>query len=268
MQDFVKEYGVEELVQINEIFGTLNFARYTPGYLHEQLERWNNPDEVVKSVAFTAHLDHNGAFGGPLLDDKDESTKKFRDDDMATKFGPEGLFCFEGGSFEDARRAAVRVAQRERRAGRQPDVKTAVIYGHANPRGIHLGFRHDGEGRRVVHEETGGRIPEGITVKSLESAYENHTKVQLVVQQLLGPNCRFIFSACSAGGVPKPLEGDEHQGVRRNLGETFSIVYGLRVDASPVVSYGFIVEPNGDVMYEGRDEQNSREMYAANVYVP
>jgi hypothetical protein len=211
--------------------------------MHDQLERWDDPTIAVRKAALSPHADANNAFSFTPMDV-----------DMTNKFGDEGLFLFEGGDIADARRAGVQVRARERRAGRESDVNPAAIYGHANPRGILLGYRHDEEGRILA--QGGYLIPEGIDVIDLEAAYANHTQVSMALQKLFGPNCRLILSACSAGGVPKPVEGEasapdggQPAQTRRNIAETLNLLYGAEVNAAPRISYDYTVEADGSISY-------------------
>lgn len=236
MQHYCEQYGSAELIELNEIFGIVDFTRGSAEQFHDQLLRWRNPELSVKNINLAATEDHNFAFG---------NTANL----FFTSFGEDGSFYFEASSIPELSRAFVQVGTRERNAGREPiensEVRNVVISGHGGPKGIALSrgnsvnienFAQAAQGRHQLIDRHGNARP---------NDYSQH----------IGMSYRVILHACSAGKeVPESI----------NLSQVLHREYGVPIEASSRVMAGYRVSEAGNIMYRVPSE-NGEYVYSDGV---
>ncbi len=210
IEAYEKAYGQESLNEIINNFGIYNFGRYRQLELYEQNQRWLS-GEPVGSVVVNARFDWNSYTGkNPVF--QDEQGK--------------GVFIFEANSGTETARIAVRVGQRERQQGRQPDVKRFIVHAHGNEDGMTIGTSGESIDTRMYRQAARDRtkIP-GSEVND----YKKH----------LGENFEVILQSCSTAG----------ENVGPNIATVMSEGHDVKVTASSVTISGLIIRSDGSVQF-------------------
>jgi len=240
VQEYQKAYGTEELLDLHNTFGIVHFSRAPARQFHNQMLRWNGQvqdengtitDTGVKEPAVNMNVactdDHNDAFS--------EIAGKFFAD-----FGEEGSFYFEASKRKDVSRAIVKVGDRERAAGRNPEedsfMEIVMVSGHGSPRTVQLGpfeeinlaaYTQAMLGMNKLNDMGGNAVP---------NDYSRH----------IGHGYRVILNACSAG---------KKVVLSINISEMINATTGAPVEASPEDSYGYIYNKDtGEVKFRIMNE--------------
>lgn len=223
VQDYCEQYGTAELIELNDIFGIVNFTRGTPEQFHNQLLRWKDSKEPVKNINVAATEDHNFAFGNTA------------DGLFFASFGEEGSFYFEVSTIAELSRAFVQVGARERAAGREPlersEVQNVIISGHGEPRAITLSrnSKLNIENFAVAAYARHQFAEKGGTVRANDYS------------QYIGNAYRIILHACSAGKeIPESI----------NISQVLHVEYNVPVEAAPRDASGYRLNEGGDVAYK------------------
>lgn len=241
---YVNRYGLEETKEQHETFGTTNFVRTLPEYLHDQLERWKS-SEAPKHIAAVSAGDHNNALS------------RFGND-VIHLLGEEGTFVFEFHNKAALAKHMVAVGNRDRAQGRNPQLKPTVdivmIGGHGSPTSIEAGPDEDldvkdyilAAQKRAKLAAAGGQPNQR---RPIPNDYSRH----------LGNKYRTVFIACSVAG--EVTEG-------QNLSQTMSEAHNSVTHGSPLPIVGMVqISPEGEFVYThtvGEDPQR----LLAQVYVP
>ncbi len=226
LQTYCERYGTDEVLEIYETFGILNFTRGTAEQFHDQLMRWKDSSQPVENIHVAATEDYNFAFGNAA------ST-------FFTFFGEKGSFYFEAPTLRRLSQAFVQAGNRERMAGRNPEVESSVhnivISGHGEPTGVTLS-----EGNILdVEAYARAELNAGL-LKTKINNYRRH----------LGNAYRIILNACSAGkNIPEAI----------NISQLLHSVYGMPVEAAPEDSYGYSVDALGNVSYRVKNDRGDIE---------
>ncbi len=224
VQSYCERYGSEEAIQLHNTFGIVNFGRATPQQFHNQLMRWEGTVrgaegvfEPTVNISVAAPEDYNIAFKG--------AAKKFFE-----TFGEPGSFYFEARSKKALSRAFVKVGNRERAAGRDPQqesaVRNVIISGHGAPDGLALS--HHGILDVEAYVEAMLRMNKfndsGGKAMAVPNDYSRH----------LGSAYRVILDACSTGAeVPLAI----------NISDAIYAHHGRPTEAPPADSYGSVIDP-------------------------
>lgn len=214
LSDYVEQFGIEETKTLIDTFGIYNFIRYSPDQLHNQLLSWQSGERPARNIVIGARADWNGAFS----DDGFELEKLL---------GDEGLFFFEVNDRTSLAKVAVTTGNRERRAGRNPEItnpiENLIINAHASSTGLLLGTQNQRLG------------VEDYKTEPLNGQRANNYK------RHLGSKFRVILIACSTAGEVK--EG-------KNIAESISDHHDIRVEGSKMITSGnIIIEPDGTVKF-------------------
>ena len=212
IKEYHAEYGEKELKDVISIFGIYNFNRHSPAGLHNQLERWNS-GQIAETVVAESRSDWNSYTGKPV---------KFEDESEKI-----GAFYFEVNSPIELSRIAVRVGQRERQNGREPNVGRFIVHAHGNPTGLLLGVNN-----------------ERLTINEYREAAQSRTKINGAetnnYRRHLGPNFRVILQSCSGAG--------------ETMGKNIAAVMAGDLDASVTGASdtitGLVIKADGTVEYE------------------
>lgn len=213
LEDVVDKHGIETAKGIIKEFGIYNFARHTTEALVDQYERWTSGEEV-KTIVVESRSDWN-SFAGQHPEFKGESGQ--------------GVFYFEASSGRETARIAVRVGQRERKLGREPDVDRFIINAHGSPDGLNMGPKKN----------------DRIDLKLYREAAQNATIISAReindYRKHLGPHFTIILQSCSTGSrrtdavtIASIMKG-------RHDAETNSYDYSIR---------GLIIDENGYVKFK------------------
>jgi hypothetical protein len=219
LTDYAEAYGNDEVKSIIETFGIVNFIRYKPEQLHNQLISWQSGETVAHNIVISARSDWNGA-----ISDAGESFERV--------FGQDGYFCFEANDSLALARIAVAVGNRERAAGRDPETLNAidnfVIDAHANPYGLLLGV--NGE-----HLDAVDYVKSSLDERRANT-YARH----------LGNKFRIILKACSTAGEVS---------YGKNIAESISEHHNVVVAGSKTLTSGSVtIESDGTVIFNGGKE--------------
>jgi hypothetical protein len=219
LQNFEKQYGIENTQQVIEIFGIYNFNRHQAEKLMDQLERWRSGD-AARTVVVEARSDWNSFTG--------------KHPDFEEGVG-EGVFYFEANSAYEIARVAVRIGQRERQLQREPDVQRFLVHAHGNPESMLIGV--DGqEINTKQYIEASQKMQRISTAESND--YTRH----------LGPNFQIILQSCSTAA--------DNNG-QKNIAETISDFHDTQVSGFDVTISSIIIRNDGTVVLgdKVKDEQ-------------
>ena len=237
VQHYCEQYGTTELIELNDIFGIVNFTRGTAEQFHSQLLRWKDTEEAVRNINVAAAEDHNFSFG------------ETADGLFFASFGEEGSFYFEASTIAELSRAFVQVGTRERAAGREPseqsEVQNVIISGHGEPRAIELSW---GNLINIENFATAAHARHQFAEKGGKVRANDYS-------QYIGNAYRIILHACSAGKeIPESI----------NISQVLHTEYGVPVEASPRDSSGYRVNERGRVGY-GMMDKNDDFVYVEGV---
>lgn len=222
-QEYVKQYGSEELVELNKVFGIVNLNRATPEEFHDQLLRWKDPKVVIKNLELAnTDADWNGAFSSAATD-------------LFEMFGREGSFYFEVGTAADVGRALVQAGAREHQAGRNPaenpTLENLIIAGHGNPEGIVLSYGHRINVQAYDRAAAGQKKLNKNRVKARFNDYVKH----------LGNKYRVILQACSTNGKSM---------YSMNISQRMELAHKVRDMQAPTAnSAGFTLNEDNEVIF-------------------
>lgn len=225
LRTYIRQYGVDEAIQLHNTFNTANFTRSTPEAMHNQLARWAS-NEAPKNICVGATSDNNTAF-------RSFGTEAF------TLFGEEGTFLFECNTKAELAAVMVTVGKRDRAQGRdpltQPTVETVMIGGHGSPESINIGPL--GEYIKVSDYVDAAQTRDG-RPGLRPNDYARH----------LGRRYRMILVACEA--AQQVTSG-------HNIAETMSVAHGVVTHGSPKTTTGMVeIDAAGNVSFnqiEGDD---------------
>ncbi|MEK7599478.1 MAG: hypothetical protein AAB462_00370 [Patescibacteria group bacterium] len=226
LESFAEEYGVETMQQVIDNFGIRNFARYKAPELIEQNERWLSGDGAAKSVVVNARSDWNSYVGKGAIFEKTDQ---------------EGRFIFEAGSGAEVAKVAVRVGQRERVAGRQPNVSDFIVHAHGSPNVMVMGPNGESIDTKAYHEAALKR-------QKLHNTELNDYKKHL------GENFQLILYSCSTAGESDEAGTD-------NMAETMSEAHDTKVLASDVTVSGLTIKADGSVEFKTDESDGQPVIY-------
>ncbi len=258
-KEYIRAYGIEELLEVHDTFETVNFIRSRPERMHDQLMRWQDPNEIIKVLSASAYRDPNGAFDTAA-------------NDAFGRFGEPGTFCFEANGKVGIAKMAVKAGKRERSMGRDPEIDSQLeiveINAHGSPSTLALGVKFDTHGDLLTQD--GWDVEDNLDLEAYAQAAQNRTKVKAFAntyKKHLGSGYRVILSACSTAGdvILKASEqvdpGD--QGLK-NIAETLSDAHGRPVFASPKDIYSYSIAPDGAIAFV--TSRDGRELTPARIY--
>lgn len=212
-------YGKDELREIIEVFGILNFHRYPIDQLHFQLQEWKSGAIPPSHIVITGLHDWNGAI--------DNSNWGI----IYSLMGDSGIYFFEAGSAAQIAKIAVAVGNRERANGRDPlktnSVENVIIAGHGNPDDLELGLN----GEKISVQDFKDSQKKRGKIRARLNTYKKH----------LGNKFRIILHSCETGG--KSEKNDS------NIADSISKTHDVQVDAPDSVVSGIQINPDGKVLY-------------------
>ncbi len=223
-----------ELARLFETFGIVNFVRGTPQDFHGQMQRWEGTIPGAEGV-----LEPTEHINVACTDDPNTAFVSAAKNFFAT-FSKKGSFYFEASSVRRVGRAFVQVGERERQAGRNPEadnlVKDVILSGHGNVDLIAFGKKEYLEVMRFAAALRGineFNDTEGNKAFASFNTYAQH----------IGTTYRLILDACL-------VNADVDTQFSINISQLLENMYGVPANASKRKTYGYSLDPDGNVVHE------------------
>jgi hypothetical protein len=256
LQHYVERYGVQEMVELHETFGIVNFARGSAELLHDQLVRWQG--RMVEDV-WTDGRGHTETrmrrecdqprWINIVATDSDNPALHKRFDSVFSKLGPHG-FVFEAATEKQLARAAVKVGNRERMAWRDPSaagggVRLVIVSAHGTPSSLYLSDGHELGIEDYAAAYRGRRDMEAARIQrdSSTGASDASQVAPNTFIRHLGWQHEVVLDACATGG--------ESELYAYNLASAMAYGHQGRVTGAPVNVVDFAIK-RGRVVYTVR----------------